>query len=87
MTKKLMPKWGYNRGNQCIYFDTARDQFQSENLAEVTINAKAARSSLRTEEVEIGAMMVCNSMTLLNDLEGRYLVKNTALETASKESK
>ena len=82
---------GYNRGNQYIYFyvtpGTPVIRSKAENWAEVTVTAKAGEVIYLKQEVEVGVVMARNSLKVLNDVEGRYLVKDAALGTIAKESK
>ncbi len=82
---------GYNRGNQYIYFYVTPGQHvissKAENWAEVTVTAKAGEVIYLKQEVEVGVVMARNSLKVLNDVEGRYLVKDAALGTIAKESK
>lgn len=82
---------GYNRGNQYIYFYVTPGAHvissKAENWAEVTVTAKAGEVIYLKQEVEVGVVMARNSLKVLNDVEGRYLVKDAALGTIAKESK
>lgn len=82
---------GYNRGNQYIYFYVTPGQHvissKAENWAQVTVTAKAGEVIYLKQEVEVGVVMARNSLKVLNDVEGRYLVKDAALGTIAKESK
>jgi hypothetical protein len=82
---------GYNRGNQYIYFYVTPGQHvissKAENWAEITVTAKAGEVIYLKQEVEVGVVMARNSLKVLNDVEGRYLVKDAALGTIAKESK
>ncbi|MBK5415321.1 DUF2846 domain-containing protein [Pseudomonas sp. TH31] len=82
---------GYNRGNQYIYFYVTPGPHvissKAENWAKVTVTAKAGEVIYLKQEVEVGVVMARNSLKVLNDVEGRYLVKDAALGTLAKESK
>ena len=82
---------GYNRGNQYIYFyvtpGTHVIRSKAENWAEVTVTAKAGEVISLKQEVEVGVVMARNSLKVLNDVEGRYLVKDAALGAIAKDSK
>jgi len=53
----------------------------------MTVNAKAGEVIYLKQEVEVGVVMGRNSLKVLSDLEGRYLVKDASLGTLAKESK
>lgn len=82
---------GYNRGNQYIYFYVTPGQHvissKAENWATLNVTAKAGEVLYVKQEVEIGFVMARNSLVPLNELQGRYLVKDAALGTVIKESK
>jgi hypothetical protein len=89
--KEADSEMGYNRGNQYIYFyvtpGTHVISSKAENWADMTVNAKAGEVIYLKQEVEIGVVMARNSLKVLSDLEGRYLVKDASLGTIAKESK
>jgi hypothetical protein len=62
-------------------------QSKAENCAEVTVTAKVGEVICLKQEVELGVVMARNSLKVLSDVEGRYLVKDAALGTIAKESK
>jgi hypothetical protein len=89
--KEAESEMGYNRGNQYIYFYVTPGSHvissKAENWAEMPVTVKAGEVVYLKQEVEIGVMMARNSLKRLNDVEGRYLVKDAALGTITKESK
>ena len=89
--KEAESEMGYNRGNQYIYFYMPSGQnvisSKAENWADLTVTAKAGEIIYVKQEVEMGVVMARNSLKVLSDVEGRYLVKGAALGTIAKESK
>ncbi|MBT2370915.1 DUF2846 domain-containing protein [Pseudomonas fluorescens] len=89
--KEADSEMGYNRGNQYIYFYMTPGQHvissKAENWADMTITAKAGEVIYLKQEVEVGVVMARNSLKVLSDVEGRYLVKDASLGTVVKESK
>lgn len=89
--KEAESEMGYNRGNQYIYFYVTPGEHvissKAENWAEMPVTVKAGEIIYLKQEVEIGVVMARNSLKMLSDVEGRYLVKDAALGTVAKESK
>lgn len=89
--KEADSEMGNNRGNQYIYFYVTPGQHvissKAENWADMPITVKAGEVVYLKQEVEVGVMMARNSLKMLSDVEGRYLVKDAALGTVAKESK
>ncbi|SEI19036.1 Protein of unknown function [Pseudomonas asplenii] len=89
--KEANSEMGYNRGNQYIYFFVTPGQHvissKAENWADTTVTVKAGEVVYLKQEVEVGVVMARNSLKVLNDVEGRYLVKDASLGTIAKESK
>ena len=89
--KEAESEMGYNRGNQYIYFyvtpGTHVIRSKAENWAEMTVNAKAGEVIYLKQEVEVGVVMARNSLKVLSDHEGGYLVKDASLGTLANESK
>ena len=88
--KEADSEMGYNRGNQYIYFYVSPGQHvissKAENWADMPVVVKAGEVIYLKQEVEVGVMMARNSLKVLSDVEGRYLVKDAALGTVAKES-
>lgn len=88
--KEADSEMGYNRGNQYIYFYVNPGQHvissKAENWADMPVVVKAGEVIYLKQEVEVGVMMARNSLKVLSDVEGRYLVKDAALGTVAKES-
>ena len=89
--KEADSEMGYNRGNQYIYFYVTPGQHvissKAENWADANVTVKAGEVIYLKQEVEVGVVMARNSLKVLSDVEGRYLVKDAALGTIAKESK
>lgn len=89
--KEADSEMGYNRGNQYIYFYVTPGQHvissKAENWADMPVTIKAGEVIYLKQEVEVGVMMARNSLKVLSDVEGRYLVKDAGLGTIAKESK
>ncbi len=89
--KEADSEMGYNRGNQYIYFYVTPGQHvissKAENWADMPVTIKAGEVVYLKQEVEVGVMMARNSLKVLSDVEGRYLVKDAGLGTIAKESK
>lgn len=89
--KEADSEMGYNRGNQYIYFFVTPGKHvissKAENWADMPINVKAGEVVYLKQEVEMGFAVARNSLKVLSDLEGRYLVKDASLGTVAKESK
>lgn len=89
--KEADSEMGYNRGNQYIYFYVTPGQHvissKAENWADMPVMVKAGEVIYLKQEVEVGVVMARNSLKVLSDVEGRYLVKDASLGTIAKESK
>ncbi len=82
---------GYTRANEYIYFYVTPGQHKisskAENWAELLVNVNAGEVVYVKQNVEVGFLMARNSLAPLDDLEGRYLVKDASLGTVIKEAK
>ena len=89
--KEADSEMGYNRGNQYIYFFVTPGKHvissKAENWADMPIDVKAGEVVYLKQEVEMGFAVARNSLKVLSDVEGRYLVKDASLGTVAKESK
>ncbi len=89
--KEADSEMGYNRGNQYIYFYVTPGQHvissKAENWSDMPVTVKAGEVIYLKQEVEVGMIMARNSLKVLSDVEGRYLVKDAGLGTIAKESK
>ncbi|WLI32115.1 DUF2846 domain-containing protein [Pseudomonas rhodesiae] len=89
--KEAESEMGYNRGNQYIYFFVTPGKHvissKAENWADMTVDVKAGEVVYLKQEVEMGFAVARNSLKVLSDLEGRYLVKDASLGTLVKENK
>lgn len=60
---------------------------KAENWADMPIDVKAVEVVYLKQEVEMGFAVTRNSLKVLSEIEGRYLVKDASLGTIAKESK
>nr|WP_256679491.1 hypothetical protein [Pseudomonas sp. Fl4BN1] len=82
---------GYNHGERYIYFYIIHGRHEvnskAKNWADMPVTVKAGEVIYLKQEVEVGVMIARNSLKVLSDVEGRYLVKDAVLGTIAKESK
>jgi hypothetical protein len=82
---------GYTRGSQYIYFFAEPGQHtifsKAENWAEVIVEVKAGETIFLKQDASIGIVMARNNIGIIQDLEGKYYVKNSSLGTIIKERK
>ncbi|MDP3013238.1 MAG: DUF2846 domain-containing protein [Candidatus Subteraquimicrobiales bacterium] len=82
---------GYNRGSQYIYFLVNPGKHtilsKAENWAEISVDVKAGETVFLKQNPSIGIIMARNSLELIQEVEGKYHVKNTSLGTVIKERK
>ncbi|WP_313025174.1 DUF2846 domain-containing protein [Pseudomonas lopnurensis] len=82
---------GYTRGNQYIYFYATPGRHlissKAENWAELELDVKSGEVAYVRQDVQMGVIMARNGLTALNELEGRYLVKESSLGTVIKAHK
>lgn len=79
---------GFNRGGQYIYFNAlpgAHKVFsKAENWAEISITVKAGEVVFIQQEPAMGIIMARNELVALDELNGKYWLKNSALGTILK---
>lgn len=79
---------GYTRGNQYIYFTVPpgahKIYSKAENWAETTLDVKAGDVVFLQQEVTMGLIMARNNLLRLEDLPGKYHVKNLEVGTLLK---
>lgn len=82
---------GYNRGNQYIYFYVSPRSHvissKAENWADMPVTVKAGEVIYLKQEVDVGFVMARNNLKVLNDVEGRYRIKDADIGTVIKETK
>lgn len=82
---------GYTRGSQYIYFYTNPGQHtiysKAENWAEISVNVKAGETIFLKQSPAVGILFARNSIELLEDVEGKYNVKNTKIGTIIRDRK
>lgn len=76
---------GYTRGAQHIWFFVEPGEHTiysvAENRAEIKIFAEAGKIYFIKQNVEMGAFIARNTLEIIDDLEGRYWVKESRLGT------
>jgi hypothetical protein len=82
---------GYTRGKQYIYFNVSPGNHKiyskAENWAEALVSAKAGDILFLQQEPAMGIVMARNSITKVEDYQGKYYVKNLELGTILKTGK
>ena len=82
---------GFTRGNQYIHFGLPpgahKIYSKAENWAEMPVSVKAGDVVFIEQEPSMGVIMARNSLTKLDDLPGKYHVKNLAVGTIIKATK
>ena len=82
---------GYTRGSQYIYFSVPPGEHKiyskAENWAEADISVKAGDVVFIQQDPSIGVIMARNSLVKLEDVPGKYHVKNLSLGTILKNAK
>lgn len=82
---------GYTRGSQYIYFFAEPGQHtifsKAENWAEVIVEVKTGETIFLKQDASMGIVMARNNIGIIQDLEGKYYVKNSSLGTIIKERK
>lgn len=89
--KDANSEMGYTRGSQYIYFFAEPGQHtifsKAENWAEVIVEVKAGETIFLKQDASMGIVMARNNIGIIQDLEGKYYVKNSSLGTIIKERK
>ncbi len=79
---------GYNRARQYIYFTVSPGKHKiyskAENVAELELSASAGDVIFIQQEVAMGLVMARNSISRLEDYEGKYHVKKLTIGTVLK---
>lgn len=79
---------GYTRANQYIYFSLAPGEHKiyskAENWADLVLTLKAGDIVFVQQEVGVGMIMARNSLSRLEDYQGRYYVKTLSEGTIHK---
>ncbi|MBI5275905.1 MAG: DUF2846 domain-containing protein [Burkholderiales bacterium] len=82
---------GYTRGSQYIYFHVTpgkhRILSKAENWAEAEITANAGDVIFIQQEPAMGVIMARNSISRVDDIQGKYFVKKLELGTIIKTAK
>lgn len=89
--KEDSSEMGYTRGGQYIYFYVTPGKHKilskAENWAEFDIDAKPKETVFLKQNVEMGFIIARNSIEQLQEVEGKYFVKNAEVGTIIKERK
>lgn len=89
--KEDSSEMGWTRGSQYIYFfvDPGKHTILSkaENWAELSIETKSGETIFLKQNPGMGVIMASNSLELIQEIEGKYHVKNIALGKIIKERK
>ncbi|CAN5891186.1 DUF2846 domain-containing protein [soil metagenome] len=76
---------GFTRGSQYIYFSVAPGQHRiyskAENWADINVDAKAGDILFIQQDASMGFVMARNSLLRLDDLPGKYNVKQLSVGT------
>jgi hypothetical protein len=82
---------GYTRGSQYIYFNVPpgdhKIMSKAENWAETLINVKAGDIIFIQQETSMGFIMARNSLSMLEEVPGKYHVKTLTVGTIIKADK
>jgi hypothetical protein len=82
---------GFTRGNQYIYFTLPPGQHKiyskAENWAETPVSVKAGDVVFIEQEPSMGVIMARNGLVKLDELPGKYHVKNLPVGTIIKTAK
>jgi hypothetical protein len=74
---------GYTRGGQYIHFFITPGKHvifsKAENWAEINIDAKEGNVIFIKQNPSMGFIMARNSLELIEEIEGKYHVKNTEI--------
>lgn len=89
--KEPESEMGYTRGSQYIYFNLTPGDHQilskAENWAELNVSAKAGDIIFIQQDAQMGIIMARNSISKMQDYEGKYQVKNLSLGTIIRSEK
>lgn len=79
---------GYNRGSEYIYFSVKPGQHKifskAENWADIDLTAEAGKTYFIKQTPGIGFIMARNSLSLLDEDQGKYYVKQSNVGTIKK---
>jgi len=81
---------GYTRGDQHIYFYVEPGihtiYSKAENAAKIEMRVEAGKIYFIKQNVEMGFIMARNTLELIDDVEGKYWVKETDLGTIKRKT-
>lgn len=76
---------GYNRGNQYIFFSVKPGQHKiyskAETWDEIDLNVESGKVYFLQQSAKMGIIMARNKLDLLDEVRGKYHVKNSKLGT------
>jgi hypothetical protein len=82
---------GYTRGNEYIHFSVApgehRIYSKAENWAEIAITVKAGEIVFLQQHAAMGLIMARNTLSRIEDYQGKYYIKSATAGTISKAEK
>ncbi|PJA31279.1 MAG: hypothetical protein CO187_10235 [Zetaproteobacteria bacterium CG_4_9_14_3_um_filter_53_7] len=89
--KLAQSEMGYNRGSQYIYFNVTPGEHsiksKAENWAEIEISPTEGEIVFIQQNPEMGLVMARNSLFQMQNIEGKYRVKNLKAGTIIKTDK
>jgi hypothetical protein len=89
--KEDASEMGYTRGSNFIYFSAKPGEHKilskAENWAEISIKAKVGEIVFIKQNPTFGFIMARNNIEIIDELEGKYHIKNSSLGTILKEKK
>lgn len=89
--QEAQSEMGYTRGNQYIYFSVPPGNHKvlskAENWAEQLLNVKAGDVIFIQQDPQMGIIMARNALLQLDEVTGKYHVKNTTVGTIIKTDK
>ncbi len=86
--KEDSSEMGYNRGNEYIYFSVTPGEHRifskAENWDDIEFNAETGKAYFVKQTPGMGFIMARNSLSLLDENQGKYEVKNSKIGTIKK---
>ncbi|MBI5676565.1 MAG: hypothetical protein HZC48_12220 [Nitrospirae bacterium] len=89
--KEDSSEMGFTRGLQYIYFFVSPGKHaifsKAENWAEINIDVKEGETIFLKQNPSMGIVFARNSLELIQEIQGKYYVKNTSIGEIKKERK
>lgn len=89
--KEDSSEMGYTRGSQYLYFFVSPGKHtifsKAENWAEINIDLKEGETVFLKQNPAMGIIMARNDLELIQEVEGKYHVKNTSIGVIKKDRK